>query len=116
MKVKELWRVKYNDSIPIEKINFTSKLFYLNEYLEIKWELNNRNIETINIVKRNKRNLILLGTTLGELIILDDITGEILLKIKKKSCLNNIKVDPNLNVIISCHDNGTIFAYSLEEY
>jgi WD40 repeat protein len=105
----------FNDSIPNEKISFTSKLVYLDEYLEQKWELKNKNIETIHIVERNKRNLIFLGTTMGELIIMDEITGKILLNIKYKSCLNAIKYCLNLNIIIACHDNGTIIAYFLEE-
>ncbi|MFX1315319.1 MAG: hypothetical protein ACFE9T_05610 [Promethearchaeota archaeon] len=108
--------VYLNDSIPIENINFTSKLLYLNENLEIKWELKNKNIETINIFSRNKKNFIFLGTTLGELIILDENTGKILINLKNKSCLNSIKVHPNLNIIISCHDIGTLFAYLLEGF
>ena len=105
----------FNDSIPKEKISFNSKLVYLDEYLEQQWELKNKNIETIEIVKRNKRNLLFLGTTMGELIIIDEISGKILLNIKYKSCLNAIKYCINLNTIIACHDNGTIFAYFLEE-
>ncbi|MFX1411308.1 MAG: hypothetical protein ACFFA6_13240 [Promethearchaeota archaeon] len=106
----------FDNSIPIEKINFTSKILYLNENLEVKWELKNKNIETITIFTRNKKNFILLGTTLGELIILDENTGKILINIKKKSCLNSIKVDPSLNVVIACHDIGTLFTYLLEDY
>ncbi|MFX0041388.1 MAG: PQQ-binding-like beta-propeller repeat protein [Candidatus Hodarchaeota archaeon] len=104
-----------NNSNPDKKNFFTSKLVYFDESLKQKWELKNKNIETIHIVKRNKRNLIFLGTTIGELIIVDEITGKILLNIKYKSCLNDIKYCLNLNYVIICHDNGTIFAYFLEE-
>lgn len=99
----------------IEKISFTSKLVYIDEDLVQKWELKSKNIEVIHIVERTNKTLFLLGTTKGELIIMDDTTGKVLLSLKNKSCLNGIKYCLNPNILLTCYDNGTIYAYFLEE-
>jgi len=61
-------------------------------------KLKNKNIETITIFTRNKKNFILLGTTLGELIILDENTGKILINIKKPYYMPNLE-NPKINIL-----------------
>ncbi|GAG58522.1 unnamed protein product [marine sediment metagenome] len=58
-------------------------------------------------------NYIILGTTKGKLLIIDEVSGKIITKIQKKSCLNDLKFDLKSNILIACHDNGSIFAYFL---
>jgi len=105
----------FNNSKPLEDNLFSSKLIHMNDNLEVKWELNNKNIEVLNQIQINQKYLIVCGTTNGELIILDEANGNILVNLKKKSCVNDIKFDSNSNILISCHDDGTINTYFIDD-
>jgi len=106
----------FDNSIPIEKIEFSSKIVCINENLEIIWTLSGKNIEYIQIFEKQESLYILLGTTVGELLILNGNDGNILSEINKNSCLNMVQILNNVNLLFSCHDNGNIYSYLLEDY
>ncbi len=105
----------FNDSMPLEKIDFSSKLMCLNEFIDIIWELKGYNIETLKVRKVNDRLLIFIGTTKGELIIIEEQSGKILFNKRSLSCLNMIQLYIEWGLVFCCHDDGTLFAYKLEE-
>jgi hypothetical protein len=105
----------FGNSIPIEKINFTSSLICINEFLGVNWELKGFNIEVLKVIEINNRALILGGTTKGDLIIIEDSTGEILLHKKNNSSINMIQFLIEKSLIICCNDDGTVVAYKLED-
>ena len=105
----------FDESFNIEDIEFSSKIMCLNQKLEIKWELAHINTERLIQTKIGSNSYIVLGTTKGKLLIIDEVSGEIITKIQKKSCLNDLKYDLKSNILIACHDNGSIFAYFLAE-
>ncbi len=104
------------ESIPIEDIKFTSKLICIDEDLETRWELVGKNIEYMEVLEKQESIYILLGTTSGELIIIDEKTGRIIFKMTKNSCINMVKNLTGKNILITCHDNGEIYAFFLEDY
>jgi len=103
----------FDKSFKIEDIEFSSKLTCLNQKLEIKWEITHINTECLIQTKIGSNAYIILGTTKGKLLIIDEVSGKIITKIQKKSCLNDLKYDLKSNILIACHDNGSIFAYFL---
>ena len=104
------------ESIPIEEIKFTSKLVSIDDELNIEWELNGKNIESLRLLEKQESIYIHLGTTTGDVIILNPQNGEILSKINQKSCTNMTLDLLKNNLLFSCHDNGSVFAYFLEDY
>ncbi len=105
----------FDESVNIEDIEFSSKLMCLNQKLEKKWDITHINTECLIQTKIGSNSYIVLGTTKGKLLIIDEVSGKIITKIQKKSCLNDLKYDFNSNILIACHDNGSIFAYFLAE-
>ncbi|MFX0106114.1 MAG: hypothetical protein ACFE75_11570 [Candidatus Hodarchaeota archaeon] len=105
----------FYNSLPIEKIRFTSNLIYINEVLDVEWEIEGYNIEFLKVIEIFNRVLILAGTTKGELIFVDENTGIILSKINDNFCVNMIKFLKEKKVFFSCHDDGTISGFKLEE-
>ena len=106
----------FDASIPIENIKYTSKLICINEYLDVKWELKGYNIEFLNFIEIHDRVLILAGTTKGELIIIEEQIGKILFNKNNYSCVNKIQFLIEKRLLFSCHDDGRIFAYKLDEF
>ena len=104
----------FDESIPIANIEFTSKLVCLNEYFNTKWELKGYNIEYLKAIKSYSRVLILVGTTKGELIIINEQTGTMISKIINNSCVNMIQLLIDTELLFSCYDDGTIAAHNLE--
>ncbi|NVM19740.1 MAG: hypothetical protein HWN80_18710 [Candidatus Lokiarchaeota archaeon] len=103
----------FDDSLKIEDIKFSSKIMCLNSDLKKKWEILNINVECILLTKMFSNNYIIIGTTKGNLLILEAISGKVVAEINKDSCVNDMKYDSELNTLISSHDNGSIFAYFL---
>ncbi|MFX0034974.1 MAG: hypothetical protein ACFE9I_04950 [Candidatus Hermodarchaeota archaeon] len=106
----------FKNLIAIEKVKFTSKIICLNEIFEVKWELKGYNCEFIKIIKFQEKLFILLGTTKGELLIVDPEIGKILFKIQHDSCINMIQFLEEQRIIINCYDDGSIYAYNLEDF
>jgi len=104
----------FDESIPIANIEFTSKLVCLNEYFNTLWELKGYNIEYLKAIKIYSRVLILVGTTKGDLIIINEQTGTMLSKINNNSCVNMIQLLIETGLLFSCYDDGTIAAHNLE--
>ncbi|MHA1670125.1 MAG: WD40 repeat domain-containing protein [Promethearchaeota archaeon] len=104
-----------DDSVPINKQRFSSKLTCLDIKLEVKWELNNTNIEVMVPFFSDTMNLIITGTTTGEIILLDLEDGKILTTLNTFSCINDIKIDVFSKVFVSCHDDGSINAYFIDD-
>lgn len=100
-----------DDSIKIEDIVYSSKLVCLNIDLEKKWEINNINVEVLISLELFSKRYIIAGTTKGNILIIHAGSGEVVTEINKNSCVNDVKYDPESNILISCHDNGSIFAY-----
>ncbi|NVM44612.1 MAG: hypothetical protein HWN79_06830 [Candidatus Lokiarchaeota archaeon] len=103
--------IYFDDSNKIENIEFSSKVLCLNPQLEKKWEIDNINLECFLQVEIFSNNYFIIGTTKGKILILEVVTGNIVAEINKMSCVNDIKYDSESNILISCHDNGSIFAY-----
>ncbi|MFX1236537.1 MAG: PQQ-binding-like beta-propeller repeat protein [Promethearchaeota archaeon] len=104
-----------DDKISVEDIEFNSKICCIDDNLDVLWELNGVNVEDFEIFKILDTAYILIGTTTGKVLILDISYGWIIGEIDKKSCVNAIKFVSGLNFIISCHDNGEINSFSLDE-
>ncbi|MFW9999466.1 MAG: FG-GAP-like repeat-containing protein [Candidatus Hodarchaeota archaeon] len=104
-----------NDAVPIEKIEFTSNIICLNEFLEVIWETIGFNIEVLRIIVNQDNLFILAGTTRGELLIIEEKTGKILCIKKYHSCINMIQFLKEKKLIFSCHDDGTIRMSKLKE-
>ncbi|MEE9377940.1 MAG: WD40 repeat domain-containing protein [Candidatus Lokiarchaeia archaeon] len=105
----------FDESIPIEEIEFTSNLICLNDSLKINWKLIGYNIEFIRIIKKRDKLYILTGTTKGELLIIEEQTGNIIFNRNYNSCVNMVHLFINKNLLFSCHDDGKIIAHKLEE-
>ncbi len=106
----------FDKSIPIEDINFSSKIKCINEYLNTKWELFGFNTECLHIIENSDKILICLGTTKGELIIIEEKTGgEILFNDIYSSCLNSIQFNMEKKILICSYDDGTMAAYTIED-
>ncbi|MFX0011827.1 MAG: WD40 repeat domain-containing protein [Candidatus Hermodarchaeota archaeon] len=103
----------FDDNIKIADINFNSELICLNSDFEKIWEIKNVNVETFIQIEVFTKKFIIVGTTKGKIFFLEAATGEVLAKIDKESCVNDLKYDSELKILISCHDNGSIFAYFL---
>ena len=63
----------------------------------------------------NNKGYIIVGTTKGELLIIEEKKGKILNITQKESTINDIEYEPSTNFIFTCHDNGSIFAYSIND-
>lgn len=103
--------IYFDDTIKIEDIEFSSKVLCLNPNFEKKWEIENINLECFLQVNIFSNDYFIIGTTKGKILILEAGTGKIVAEVNKASCVNDIKYDLESNILISCHDNGSIFAY-----
>jgi outer membrane protein assembly factor BamB len=103
----------FDDSIEVQDIEFSSKILCLNSKLENKWEIENTNLECFIQAEIFSNKYFIIGTTKGNILILEAGSGEIFAEINKNSCVNDIKYDSESSILISCHDNGSIFAYFL---
>ncbi|MBY9005254.1 MAG: WD40 repeat domain-containing protein [Candidatus Lokiarchaeota archaeon] len=103
----------FNNSKSLTEIRFSSKLLCLNKNLEVKWELEETNIEYFCFFQRKNLMLIGIGTTKGDLILINEKDGKIIMNTNEKSCINMVQYIPNEDILIGCSDNGQIFAYSL---
>lgn len=104
----------FNQVKKIEDIQFSSKLICLNKNLGVDWELKNINVEAICQIQKDNQKFIGIGTTKGELMIVNAINGQILSKNTQKSCLNGLKYEPNSNLLISCYSSGHLLAHFLD--
>jgi len=102
-----------NDTSSLNGLAFTSKLMYINHYLEILWEINNINVESLETFELKKKMYILVGTTKGTVILVDSSSGKILAEIKKHSCSNSVKYWSERQLIFSCHDDGSLYSFQL---
>ncbi|MFX1308864.1 MAG: hypothetical protein ACFE8C_04140 [Promethearchaeota archaeon] len=105
----------FNKLNPLEKIDFTSKLICIDEYFTTSWKLEGFNIEILKAIKVNKKILVFVGTTKGELIIIEEQTGKILFQKKENSCLNMIQILIEERLMFCSYDDGTVTAYKWEE-
>ncbi|MFW9820778.1 MAG: hypothetical protein ACFFE5_14305 [Candidatus Thorarchaeota archaeon] len=101
----------FDPSQKIEDIVFNSKILCLNPQLEKIWEIKNTNVECYLQAEIHSKIYLIIGTTKGNVMVLEASTGQIVAETKKNSCVNDLKYDSELNLLISCHDNGSIFAY-----
>ena len=104
-----------DQSIPIQDINFTSKLLCFNKNLDIEWDLKNKNIEVIYRFRMEKKNNLAIGTTHGELIIIDEKNGTIKTSIVYNSSINDIIYESKTQLLIISHEDGSIIAYFIED-
>ncbi|MFX0040037.1 MAG: PQQ-binding-like beta-propeller repeat protein [Promethearchaeota archaeon] len=102
-----------NNSLQLENINFTSRLICLNESLDVNWELKGYNIECLKVIEIFSKILIFVGTTEGELIIIEEETGSIIYNNTINGCLNMIQILEEKKILFCCCDNGMIIAYKL---
>ena len=105
----------FDSLINLDDLEFNSKVMCFNQELDIIWEINNVNVETVSHVIIKGQNFFIIGTTRGKTLLIEDITGKTLAEIKKKSCVNDAKFDLDTKTLITCHDDGSLFAYFLGE-
>ena len=105
----------FDRSINIDDFEFNSKVMCFNQDLVIIWEITNVNVETVSHVIIKGQNFFIIGTTRGKTLLIEDTTGKILAEIKKESCVNDAKFDLDTKTLITCHDDGSLFAYFLGE-
>jgi len=103
----------FNDSIKVQDIKFSSKILCLNSELEKKWEIENINLECFLQAEIFSNKYFIIGTTKGKILIIETGSGKVIAEINKNSCVNDIKYDSESSILISCHDNGSVFAYFL---
>ena len=84
--------------------------------MDVIWDLLGKNIEFIDLIEKQESLYILAGTTNGEILIIEESSGAILTEVNKDACTNMVKDLPERNLMFSCHDDGHIFAYFLEDY
>ena len=104
-----------NDKVPIDEIKFNSELVCLDENLEINWELQEKNVECISFFSFKNKDFISVGTTIGEIIVMDANKGTIEGFLNTNYCINDLKFESNGHRLISCNDHGEINAYLLED-
>jgi WD40 repeat protein len=103
----------FDKNIPIENIEFISEVIALDSNFNVKWNLKNINAEVIDYIEIFDAKYILIGSTKGELYLINELNGEILVQIKHDSCINDIKYDLQSKLLFTCHDDGKINAYTL---
>ena len=84
--------------------------------LEVIWDLEGKNAEHFHAFEKKGNSLTLVGTTPGEVLMISSKTGEILLENKKISCTNMVRALPNEKFVVSCHDDGQIYGYVIEDW
>ena len=103
----------FDSKINVDDLEFNSKLTCFNQDLNEIWEINNVNVEVLSHVILKELKFFIIGTTKGKTLLIEDNTGKILAEIKKKSCVNDAKFDLDKKTLITCHDDGSLFAYFL---
>ena len=103
----------FDNLINVDDLKFNSKLMCFNQDLDVIWEINNINVEAVLHVVLKGPKFVIIGTTRGKTLLIEDNTGKKLAEIKKKSCVNDVKFDLDSKTLITCHDNGSLFAYFL---
>ena len=103
----------FDSQINVDDLEFNSKLMCFNQDFDIIWEINNINVEVVSRVMLEGISFFVIGTTRGKTLLIEDNTGKILTEIKKKSCVNDAKFDLDKKTLITCHDDGSLFAYFL---
>ncbi|MFX1434939.1 MAG: hypothetical protein ACFFB1_14290 [Promethearchaeota archaeon] len=98
----------------IKDIKFKSKVMCFNENLGVKWEYKNVNAEILSYINALENKCIVIGTTRGYLMLLDELNGKILAQINNPSCLNGLYFDNDSMTLVTCHDNGYIYAFILD--
>ncbi|MFX1493444.1 MAG: hypothetical protein ACFFBZ_04115 [Promethearchaeota archaeon] len=99
-----------NNSMPIKDIKFKSKVMCFNENFSMKWEYKNVNTEILSYIDTLENKCIVIGTTRGYLMLLDELNGKLLAQINNPSCLNGCYFDTDSKILITCHDNGYLYA------
>lgn len=102
-----------DENIPIQSIQFTSEVIALDQKFNIMWNLKNVNVEKIDYIEVYGIKIVLVGSTKGELFLINELNGEILFQINHNSCINDFEFDKVSNILITCHDNGYINAYRI---
>ena len=103
----------FDDSKDIKDIEFNSKVFCFNSELKKKWEIKSTNLECFLLVEILSEKYLIIGTTKGKILLLKADSGQLIADLKRDSCVNDMKYDSELNILITCHDNGSISAYFL---
>jgi WD40 repeat protein len=103
----------FNESIKVNKIDFSSKILCMDSELEKKWEVESINLECFLQVELFSEKYLIIGDTKGKILILKAGSGIVVAELNKDSCVNDMKYDSEQSLLFSCHDNGSIFAYFL---
>ena len=64
----------FDESLPIDKIDFSSKIVCVDKNLEVSWEISGKNTEYMNTFEKNGTSFLLIGTTSGENLIIESNT------------------------------------------
>ena len=105
----------FDESIQMDKVEFSSKIVCIDNNLEVPWEIEGKNVECLNALEKNRNSLALVGTTPGEILMVDSNTGKILVENKNNSCINMVQALLDVKIIVSCDDDGQISVYIIED-
>ena len=97
----------------LQEINFSSRLICYDHNLEPVWELLNKNVEVIFQFQIVNQIFIAIGTTQGELLILNGRNGIITSTIDYNSPVNAIDYENLTKLLIICYEDGLITALNL---
>lgn len=97
-------------SKPIQEFNFSSKLICIDQNLEFVWQLKNKNVEVIHRFQIGTERLVAIGTTQGELLILNEKSGTIRFNNIYNSSINEIQYEPVNKMLIIGYEDGLIKA------
>jgi len=99
------------ENTPNRHLKFTSQFFYLNSKQKTSWQVKGVNIEAVELLKRVDGAYISLASTNGQIMIIDEASGNIISKTKEESSINCISYISKDNLLLTGNDNGEINAY-----
>jgi outer membrane protein assembly factor BamB len=93
---------------------FTSQFLYLNQNSQSTWQIKGINVECVNTIVKDGKIYILLGTTMGKVLIVEETSGIIIRDAKSSSSINCLDFLSGDNLVLAGDDNGEINAYEFK--
>ncbi|TXT65930.1 MAG: hypothetical protein BAJALOKI3v1_60069 [Promethearchaeota archaeon] len=97
-----------------ESVAFTSQLLFFNQNSQSTWQIKGINLECVDTFMKDENSYILLGTTTGKMLIIEETSGIIICGIKCSSSINCVEFLSGVNLVLSGNDNGEINAYEFK--
>jgi WD40 repeat protein len=97
-----------------ESVAFTSQLLFFNQNSQSTWQIKGINLECVDTFMKDENSYILLGTTTGKMLIIEETSGIIICGTKCSSSINCVEFLSGVNLVLSGNDNGEINAYEFK--